>query len=99
MNRLLRLLLTISLWIIVISHGILLADVILTIDEYPFGTEVAGLRYYSAWHYIGSILIILTPGIFGLLAPSINKFRNYVVAIQIAILVIMIISMMWYMLL
>jgi len=53
--------------------------------DYHFGSEVAGFRYHSPRHFVGSTVVMLLIGALGLAGPLPLRSRRAVVACRVGV--------------
>lgn len=74
----------------ILLYGFELVSYFLMSDQYRFGTEVAGWRYFSTYHYIGSIIIELLLFTIGAFAGMFFKKISHIIFLRSFLLLFLI---------
>lgn len=75
--------------LLICFHLAVLTDLIFNYNEYRFGTEVSGYRYYSIFHYVGLSVLFLLIGLIGLCISKLRINATSMLIIRLIIIFLM----------
>jgi len=67
-----------------------IVDVLIRSDSYMFGTEVAGWKYYSRFHYLGSLGVELVVSLVGVAGGRFFKLASHQVLFRFSLVAVLV---------